>query len=40
MPRGGSDGHFVSVSTGQDGRPDAERFLDQLLAGQTPTIGQ
>jgi pimeloyl-ACP methyl ester carboxylesterase len=40
MPKGDSDGHFVGVTQGQDGRPDVERFLDMLLDGQTPAIGQ
>jgi hypothetical protein len=39
-PKGGSDGHFVGTSPSQDGRPDVDRFLDQLLSNQTPTIGQ
>lgn len=39
-PKDGSDGHFVGIRNGQDGRPDVERFLTQLLSGQTPAIGQ
>jgi pimeloyl-ACP methyl ester carboxylesterase len=40
MPKNGVDGHFVAVDPGQDGRPDVERFLDRLLAGKSPAIGQ
>ena len=39
QPKNSVDGHFVGIRTGQDGRPDVERFLTQLLAGQTPAIG-
>jgi pimeloyl-ACP methyl ester carboxylesterase len=39
-PKDGEDGHFVAVEAGQNGRPDVERFLQQLLAKQTPEIGQ
>ena len=38
-PKGDTDGHFVGTSPSQDGRPDVERFLLQLLSNQTPTIG-
>jgi pimeloyl-ACP methyl ester carboxylesterase len=38
-PKGNSDGHFVAVDPDQDGRADVERFLDQLLAGKPPAIG-
>lgn len=34
------DGHFVGTRAGEDGRADVERFLDQLLAGQTPAVGK
>jgi hypothetical protein len=39
-PKGDTDGHFVGTSPSQDGRPDVERFLNQLLSNTTPTIGQ
>jgi hypothetical protein len=39
-PKDGVDGHFVGTDQGQDGRPDVERFLDQVLAGSSPAIGQ
>jgi hypothetical protein len=34
------DGHFVGTRNGEAGRADVERFLNQLLAGQVPSIGQ
>lgn len=34
------DGHFVATRPGEDGRADVLRFLQQAMAGQTPTIGQ
>ena len=34
------DGHFVGTRAGEDGRADVERFLEALLAGQVPAIGQ
>lgn len=38
-PKNGTDGHFVAIEQGQDGRADVERFLDQLLSGKPPMIG-
>ena len=38
-PSSGLDGHFVGVTQGEDGRADVEHFLDRLLDGQDPTIG-
>src|SRR5262249_22560190 len=40
QPKNNSDGHFVGVSAGQDGRVDVEHFLDMMLNGQTPAIGK
>ncbi|MFI5306989.1 MAG: hypothetical protein ACHQ53_06545 [Polyangiales bacterium] len=39
-PKNGVDGHFVGTDPSQDGRPDVEHFLDLLLAGKSPAIGQ
>jgi len=36
----GVDGHFVGTRVGEGGRADVEHFLDLLLSGQTPEIGQ
>jgi pimeloyl-ACP methyl ester carboxylesterase len=38
-PSADVDGHFVGVDQGEAGRPDVERFLNQLLDGQEPAIG-
>ena len=34
------DGHFVATGVGEDGRADVLRFLEQVMSGQTPQIGQ
>ena len=39
-PVGDVDGHFVALIAGQPGRPDVERFLQRLLSGKTPAIGE
>ena len=34
------DGHFVATGKGEQGREDVTRFIEQVLAGETPQIGE